>query len=165
MFKNIFKKILLLLLVITPFGIVINVKADSGWDSSYDSGGSWSSGGYDYDYNRSWSSDSDRVRSTGPADPREFTIFDLVLIVAFIFVIYLLILNSKKNKIEDQKFIAAKKSKVYNDINESSLKEILPTWELKNLKIHLFNKFTKIQNAWMNFEYDNLRKIVVDMRK
>lgn len=46
------------------------VKADSGWDSSYDSGGSWDSGGWDsgWDSGSSWSSGSSHSSSGSYSD-------------------------------------------------------------------------------------------------
>ena len=37
--------VLILLFIVCSFSVTRYVKADSGWDSGYDSGGSWDSGG------------------------------------------------------------------------------------------------------------------------
>ena len=47
--KQLINYLLIFIMIIAPFTISI-VKADSGWDSSYDSGSSWSSSSSSHDY-------------------------------------------------------------------------------------------------------------------
>lgn len=148
--KKLFKKLLILLLVITPFAITLNVKADSGWDSDYDSGdSSWSSSSSDWD--SSSSSDSDG----GGSDLD--TVSFIVLLVIFLTVYFLVV---KKNVLSLNNSNVGNNQ--YKDISEDKLKAILPNLTLAYLKKMAFDKFVEIQNAWMEFDYDKIRELCTD---
>ena len=50
----------------------------------------------------------------------------------------------------------------YKDITEAELHQYLPEYTLDSLKKELFERFTDIQDAWMNFQYDRLRVLCTD---
>ena len=54
------------------------------------------------------------------------------------------------------------KTKLFNDVSEDLVKQMLPEYTLKSLKKELFNKFVEIQIAWMEFDYDKLRTLCTD---
>ena len=160
--KNVLKYILILLLVITPFSISM-VKADSGWDTDYDSGGSsWDSGGSSYDSGSSWSSsDYDSGSSSGGSMSGTEAFITLVIFLAiFILVIVLSRRQSKSNTIitnPNVNYIGN-----YTDVSEDKIKQLMPDMTLSQLKTMAYNKFIDIQNAWMEFEYDKLRELCTD---
>ena len=152
-------------------------KADSGWDSSYDSGGGWSSsGGYD-----SWSSTSHSSSSGGGVFGPIFSIATFILLALIITVEQskksksykgippienpaLESINKHKNsfKIKNNK----KKDKYciigYNDIEQSKIDEIDSSVKIEEFKHQAFNIYKDIQEAWMNFDTDTIRKLTTD---
>ena len=148
--KKLLQKLLVLLLVITPFALVLNVKADSGWDSDYDSGGSsdWCSSSSDWS---SSSSDWDSSSDDGSIS------FSLTTIIFVVIVIVAICMELSKKKEE-----ASTDLQLYQDVSEDKLKEILPNLTLSYLKNMAFDKFVEIQNAWMEFDYDKLRELCTD---
>lgn len=154
--KRFFKILLILVVAFVPFYITPVVRADSGWDSDYDSGGSWDSGS-DWDSGSSWDSDYDYGSSSGGSG-------DFGFVEAFIFMIILvvvLLLRAKK--------ITAKKdtpsttmTNMYNDITQEHLSMVMPGEQLHTLKKMAFDNFVAIQNAWTNFDYDKLRELCTD---
>lgn len=148
-FKNLLKKLLILLLIITPFAITLNVKADSGWDSDYDSGGSsWSSSSSDWD-----SSSSSSYSGESSLDPISF----IILLAIFLLVYFLVV----KKKVLSKGNLNIPNSQ-YQDISKDRLKAILPNLTLDYLKKMAFDKFVEIQNAWMEFDYDKIRELCTD---
>ena len=152
-------------------------KADSGWDSSYDSGGGWSSsGGYD-----SWSSTSHSSSSGGGVFGPIFSIATFILLALIITVEQskksksykgippienpaLESINKHKNsfKIKNNK----KKDKYciigYNDIEQSKIDEFDSSVKIEEFKHQAFNIYKDIQEAWMNFDTDTIRKLTTD---
>lgn len=170
-----FIKFFSLLIVVTiPFIYLTQVKADSGWDTGYDSGGwdsgGWDSGGYDsswdYDYGTSSSSS---YHGSSEADGGIFIIMIILLILFILLANYctkgqLLSTNVTKT---DKKEVDYEQYRnygdvSYSDINEDKLKEIMPGYTVMQLKEMVYNKFVNIQNAWMEFDYDKLRELCTD---
>lgn len=112
-----------------------SLATDSGWDSSYDSGGSWDSGSSYSGGGSSSSSGGDVSFST------VFVIIVIILIIAFI--IDKNNKNNKKNNVE-----------VIPTMNLSM--------EDRKLLEDCYNIFCQIQIAWMNFDYNTLRSLVTD---
>ncbi len=159
--KDKFRNIFILFFMLLSLFVLRNVYADSGWDSSYDSGGSssssssWDSSSYDWDYGSSShddeSSSSDSPKGSVLEGVICFTIFIVVNIVIFKgLVVSNKNLNNKSN------------SSIYHDISLETLNEILPDETIENLKKIVYHKFIEIQEAWMNFDYDKLRELCTD---
>ena len=160
--KNVLKYILILLLVITPFSISM-VKADSGWDTDYDSGGSsWDSGGSSYDSGSSWSSsDYDSGSSSGGSMSGTEAFITLVIFLA----IFSLVIVSSRRQGKSNTIITNPNVNYignYSDVSEDKIKQLMPDMTLSQLKTMAYNKFIDIQNAWMEFEYDKLRELCTD---
>ena len=153
------------------------IKADSGWDSSYDSGG-WS-GGFDsgdWDSSSSWSDydsyDSGYSHSSSgshsSADPEDsvFLIMILILIGYLIYINFVLKIrgDAKNEEGHDEKvksdFII--ENQIYKSIDQEKLSKILPGYDLKKLSKLIFDNFVEIQMAWMNFDYEKLKKYCSD---
>ena len=171
-----YKKILIVLLVIVPFLILIPVKADSGWDSDYDSGGSWDSGsdwvsGSDWDYD-DWDSDDDWSSSSSGSYNSSYSSGDASWLVTGLFLVIITIaiaysLSGKRFKgnvktTYDNNDVYYLNENDYNDVREDMVKNFLPDETLGSLKHMAYEKFVAIQNAWSEFDYDKLRELCTD---
>lgn len=153
-------KIFLILLIILVAFVSINLtNADSGWDTSYDSGGgssSWASDSSSYDWGDSDYTSSSRVSSSSPASISIIIFTSSLTFIIFIFIlIYIFNLKNYVNSVTNIK-------NQFFDIKETRLKEILPDINLSELKQIILDKFIDIQNAWMEFDYDKLRELCTD---
>ena len=140
------KKILIILIsILCISGIIFTftkVKADSGWDSSYDSGGGWSSGGGGSDWGSSW----DYSSGSG-----ELSDIEAIFIIVLFVVILIISLYSNK-KTNDNNL----SREIYSDVSD----EILAKYGInkEEFKQMIYQKYVDIQNAWMNFDYDKLKE-------
>lgn len=158
--KKLFKKIILLLIigimVIIPCKIVI---ADSGFDSSYDSGGSdWSSSD-SYSSSDSWS-DSDSSGSSNHVVTKEEVIFCWIvvgLIIAFYIWGFFEMLIKKTSS-----YAAVATTSNYKKMSDDEIKKIDSMLDNKIIVDKTFNLYKDLQNAWMEFDNDNIRKLVSD---
>ena len=160
------KLIILLLSILCLFGIYFGisyVKADSGWDSDYDSdwGSDWDSDydsdwGSDWDSDYSWSYDSDTGTYHGSINGEDF-----LLIIMFIIIIVFIIemsLTNKKNKsssLNTNNYISE-----YEEVSQDILNKY--GIDAEKFKTMVYEKYVNIQNAWSNFEYDKLRNLLTD---
>ena len=158
-------------------------KADSGWDSSYDSGGGWSSSGGYYD---SWgSSSSSSSYGGGSSGGSLFSPF-FSIATTILLGLVLTIESFKKNRsykgippIENPALESINKHKNsfkiknnkkkdkyciigYNDIEQSKIDEIDSSVKIEEFKHQAFNIYKDIQEAWMNFDTDTIRKLTTD---
>lgn len=145
--------ILFLTLVVGANTIKITkVDADSGFDSSYDSGGSsWSGSSDSWDSSSSWdSSDS----SSGSGEPVSFTSF---MIVVVIFIVVFVIANEiSKRKTEEKQIIKSK------DMDLDLISKIDPNLNLYEFKNEAFNIYKDVQEAWMNLDDGKIRTFTTD---
>lgn len=190
-----------LIFVMSIFSInqIRTVKADSGWDTSYDSSGSYdssssyrSSSSRNHNYTSSHNSSSYSRKS----HPNSIFIIDTIVIFIMLFIIYMRI-NYKRSllmiiislaiwllithfvgltmmsSISSLILIVSFPTfiillgilpPIYSptnyrmDISEEELHKYTSK-SLKELKDELYDKFVKIQYAWMNFDYDTLKKL------
>lgn len=202
------KKYSFILIIVAIFGLIATfsiplVKADSGWDSSYDSGGSdWSSSDSSWS-SSDWSSSSSSSSGGGSGD---FTLGWALFILAFcsphymffafqplanvlseddskrlswilfairIFIAVIMDIINPLFEIFDflflfvlafgvTPFIATKKlkknrNKPLDEVDHKSLEKY--GLEENQLKTEIYQKFVDIQNAWMEFDYDTLKKL------
>ena len=151
---------LCLCLFIFIFGIR-NVFADSGWDSSYDSGSSWSS-------SDSWSSSSswDSDYSYGSSSSRggDLSAGETFIIAIFLIggMVVFVIVMSKSSPTPGNNISSSNNYSYYKDISLEDLQKVLPNETLEDLKLKLYQKFKDIQDAWENFNYDALREMCTD---
>ena len=168
--KNKIKKILLSILVVTlSFGLIyMPVKADSGWDSDYDSGGwdsDWDSGS---DWDSDWDSDNDYdsdyywSSSSSSSGGGSFSDFmgALIIVIIIIVVVYSITNNNNRPKGGSSRKIT--KSKNYQDINIQKIASIDPSISIADFKSKVFTIYKDIQTAWMNFDTDTIRKLTTD---
>ncbi len=161
------KKLILFLTIITTiFAFSYVVKADSGWDFDYDSGGSdwssssssdWGSSSWDYD-------DYDRGSSGGgviiTSDDGVFFVFFFGMVI-FIVIFFTIIGTAKKfQKLSSS--INSTTNNIYNDLPQEKINEIDNTLQLEEFKKEVFEIYKKIQIAWMDFDYDTIRENTTD---
>ena len=167
-FKNNWQYLLIglvgvLIISAVSFGFDLKkVRTDSGWDSSYDSGGgssssSWDSGGSSWSSGDSWSS-SDYGSSSGSYSG---SAGDAMITLIF-WIIIIIIIVAVSNSRNSNNTSSTKKVSMRADISEDLIKELLPNESLGSLKHMAFQKFVDIQNAWMEFDYDKLRELCTD---
>ncbi len=169
---NMKKKITILIIaILLVVGAAICFKpawSDSGWDTGYssDSGGysgGYSGGGYssssDYgDYSSSYDRSSrSSYNSSGNYDGSKemMTLMKYLFIIAFVTMVILLVISNVGNissAVNDTRY-----KEHYFDMDIHKLQEIFPDETFETLKAMAYQKFIDIQNAWMNFDYDNLK--------
>lgn len=156
------KKVLLIISgILLLVGIIYSisfVKADSGWDSDYDSdwGSDWDSD-YDSDWGSDWDYDDDYSWSYGDG---EFSYSgngsDFFAFLVFAIIIIVIILKNrgmKKNSSYSFNFD-------YKDVSNDVLEKY--GIDLVEFKKMVFDKYVAIQNAWSEFDYDALRNLLTD---
>ena len=150
------KKFKLLLLsalaILTCLSLVtVNLKADSGWDSGYDSG--WDSG-YDSGWDSGWDSGSSWSSSSGSGGGSWSSA--VVMLVIIIVVIIILSSNNKGSSTVVPSALQITKPSVPDSTLENYGLDRVDILE------HAFKIYRDVQVAWMNFDYDTLRKYLSD---
>ena len=146
-----------ILLLILPFA---RVGADAGHNSSYSSGGSsHSSGGSSHSSGGSShyrSSSSSSSSSSGGSASAPVVFFIVVFVI-----ILIIILSSKKS---GSGKITSNSSNYYNMklLTQEEIEALDSTIDGKELMDQVFKMFVDEQMAWMNFDYEGLRKILSD---
>ena len=143
-------KLWIFLILIIPVLLIIGntqkVKADSGFDTSYDSGGSsWSSSSSDWSSSDYSSSDSDGG-----------ILESVVLIILMVIAVIEIFNNIKKDGKKMLRQIDP------NIVPINKIKEYIPNYDYNKFATDRFNDYVEIQNAWMNFDYDTLRNKLTD---
>ena len=151
---------LCLSLFIFIFGIR-NVFADSGWDSSYDSGSSWS-GSDSWSSSSSW--DSDYSYGSSSSSGGDLSAGETFIIAIFLIggMVVFVIVFSKPSYTFSNNISSSNNYSYYKDISLEDLQKVLPNETLEDLKLKLYQKFKDIQDAWENFNYDALREMCTD---
>lgn len=156
------KKFLIFLVSIgLIFSGVSLVRADSGWDSSYDSGGGgWSSGGSSWSGgSSSWDSGWSSGGSSGSHSYSYSDGGDISFLIFFVIVIIIIIycsINGGKGGSSS----SSNRADNYPEIKDDRLKKIgMDADEFKKLAFELYKN---IQEEWMNFDYNGLRKHLTD---
>ena len=146
------KKVVIAALVfMIPF---YHPEADSGFDGSY-SGGS-SSGGFS---SSSWSGSGSsyhggRYYSNGNGDPVVvFITLGITLVIVFVAIM------SARKRTTSMPTTALKNVPPYDP---EKLKEYLPDFDPFEFKNQTYEIYKKIQESWMNFDYESMRKCVTD---
>lgn len=136
--------------------IVLNVHADSGFDSSYSSGSSSSS----HSSSSSSSSSSHRSSSGGSGSGSVFYTYINIIVVI---IIYIVLVRKGKAKYGST---GKKNSSILLDHTKEcdckELEEIIPKFNKEEFLQNRYLDYVEIQKAWMNFDYDMLRKKVTD---
>ena len=129
-----------------------NIKADSGWDVDFDTGGSdwggssWSSSDWDSGYSYSGSSSSGSSSSFG------FVVF-IIIVVS---IIYYLKYNNVKTT---SKYIPEYK---YSPIDEEYIKKYIDDFNKQKFLDDAYQIYLDTQKAWSNFDTKSLRNLLTD---
>lgn len=159
--NNIIITILIVLSVITCF--TYKVKADSGWDTSYDSGSSWSSSDYSSSSHSSSYSSSYSSSSYGSSHHRDwktnpwnfFDTLGMIMILSVYFgpvIIFPLLTKRRKNRPRT----------IFRGLTDDEIKKIDPTLDIEEFKKYVYDSFVAVQEAWMDFDYEKLRNYLTD---
>lgn len=143
-----FISLVLVICSLMSFGYV---KADSGWDSSYDAGGSWDSGS-------SWDSDYSGGYYSGTTFYTDDDGLGYIIIIIIIIFIIVVIANQKRL----HGSVVGSKSFSYLDLSDDKIKEIDASIDKVELEKEAFSIYKNIQEAWMNMDYEALRKYTTD---
>ena len=147
------KNILFILLAIALFISQLSyVKADSGWDSSYDSGSSssssWSSSDSGWS-GSSWSSSSSSSSDDG-----------IGIIPAIIIIIVIIIIASKSKNNTSSTTTSNNTSVPSSTVSDEEVQKYGINREQFDKMV--YDKYVEIQNAWTDFDYDKLQKLLTD---
>lgn len=129
-----------------------NIKADSGWDVDFDTGGSdwggssWSSSDWDSGYSYSGSSSSGSSSSFG------FVVFIIIVVI----IIYCLKYN---NVTTTSKYIPEYK---YSPIDEEYIKKYIDDFNKQKFLDDAYQIYLDTQKAWSNFDTKSLRNLLTD---
>ena len=139
-----------MLAILTCFSLMqVNLKADSGWDSGYDSG--WDSGGSSWDSGgSSWDSGGSYYSGGGS--------WQGALIMLVIIIVIIIIASKNKNNSNGpipQSLMITKPSVSDEELAKYNLNR-------GDLLQKSFEIYRNVQVAWMNFDYDTLRKYLSD---
>lgn len=125
--------------------------ADSGFGSSYDSGGSsYSGGSWDSGSSSSWDYDSDYGDGDGAFSMMAFIILLIIIIVISVY--------SSKNKQN-----TTTQSVSINDENiANKVKQYIPNFNKQEFLNNGYKIYKDVQNAWMNFKLDDVKDVITD---
>ena len=158
------KKILIIIISILCLCLAIftftRVKADSGWDTSYDSGSDWGSSdwgssdrdsSWDHDYSYSNNDYSSGSSSSGSTDIYSLGLLLTLCTITFIICLYAMLPKHTKS---------APPQTIYSDVPDELLAKYGIDKEM--FKQMIYDKYVDIQNAWMDFDYDKLKNNLTD---
>lgn len=133
------------------------VFADSGFDSSYDGGGSSYSGGSDYSY-----SGSDYYSSSGSysggGSGSTFSAFVTIVIVVIIIVLSMKKGNGSVTTVAPSTF----KANVNDEDVVNRIKSFIPNFDKNSFLQEGYQIYLDVQDAWMNFKLEDVRGKISD---
>ncbi len=162
--KRVRYRFVFLILLVGFIMQIIPAYADSGWDSSYDSGGSssWDSG------SSSWGSSSFEIPGGGYYFTKNgkdilfiaFNVFAVLIYIIWFIKLVIRIVHFYKEQKEIKKIYPT--LCIQKSYPTEKIIEILPDFDKNRFRIQAFEVYKKIQIAWMNFDYEALRKCTTD---
>lgn len=175
------KKINIFIIIILLFSIFAQVvRADTGWDGDYGGGGYSDYGGgwdndYDYDYGggsygggiyHGGGNHGGTYHGGGNYDGKNISTdgipgFIIALIVILIVICFL---GYVKEWIDYRPFPTPIPitTPMYKIMTEDEIKSVLPDFNMETFKSTAFEIYKNLQIAWMDFDYDTLRKFTTD---
>ena len=181
--KNKFIKILLVIILLVSLSFISfkhieYIKADSGWDtdydSSWDSGSDWGDSSWDNDYDYDdWDSDDSwsGSSSSGGSYSGDASIVFLPLAIIIVFTIVVAISSSVKNKKTNisarekrRREYVYRKNISYNYVKlpNDKANKVIPNFDIEEFNFKAYQIFYDVQMAWMNFDYDKLKELLTD---
>ena len=138
---------------------LVPVMADSGWDSDYssDSGSSWS----DSDYGGSWNDHDYSHSSSSSGSSGSISIAELIVLLTVVIFIFVMVVLANILVMSTPRYRQKKAYTIYVD-HTKLVQQFFPEYTERQLINMLYEIFLKIQNAWMNFDYDALKQLCSD---
>ena len=155
--KKIGKKYLFLLFACLLIVQTHYIKADSGWDSDYDSGGSSWDSGNDWDSGSIWNKRNKRNQNTYHEEIVPYKFNNNYAIIYYISISTLAIISSTIIQISKKA-----KTNIYSSLSEEDIRKVLPEFNKQEFLSNAYDIFINIQNAWSEFNYYELRKYLSD---
>lgn len=156
--------IILLSVGILFAGAFINKKvviADSGFDSSYDSGGSdWGSSSSDWGSSSSYdwgSSSSYSSGSGGGGSVGSVFVFMIIIIVYIIFAV-----AKGSNNTTTSRPVQPVMPKVDEEAVLNKIKQYIPNFDKEKFLADGYQIYLDVQNAWMNFKLEDVKDKITD---
>ena len=146
------KIIIFILIAISLVGFnlfSLSTKADSGWDSSYDSGG--------WDSSDSWSSSDSGWYSSGSYDGDDSLSGGAFFVVLIVIIIVVIIASKSKGSSYSSNSTSLN---TYFDISDEELAKY--GIDKNSFKQMAYDKYVEIQKSWSDFDYDKLRTLLTD---
>lgn len=157
--KKIIIIISILIIALIPNIIYRHVAlADSGFGTSYDSGGSdYSSSdysSYEWDYDDDYNGDSGGSSS----------IFSPMMsfIIMAIIIISIALFSSMLSKLEEKTEKETTSCNINDEDVENKIKEYIPNFNKQEFLQQGYNIYVNIQNAWMNFKLEDVKDAITD---
>ena len=169
--------VLLVSITLLSFKYIENIEADSGWDSSYDSGGSWDSGSdwggsswdndYDYDYDYDYDNDYSGGSSSGGSYSGDIDVKIAALVIGgvFLFVIISFVVSMLKMITRTMNSVAKTAQHFSIKNKQISLEEanaVISHFNIEEFNFKAYQIFYDVQMAWMDFDYDKLKDLLTD---
>ncbi len=144
----------------------ILLATDSGFDSSYDSGGfSGGSdysfgGGSDYSFNDtpSYSYGDNSSKSSSRGNSNSYRNDELLLLLFLLIIVIVLIKRKPMKKNMKNDIQTNNTAANHNDM----LKKYMPDIEIEKFIEERYRDFVEVQIAWMDFDYEKLRELLTD---
>ena len=137
-----------------------NIKADSGWDVDYDTGGSSWSGGSDWgsswDSDYSYSAGSGNYNGSGNYDGSGSFVIVIVILLIVAIVLYYLI---NETVMKPSKYIPPY---TYSTIDEEYIKKYINDFNKQKFLDDAYQIYLDTQKAWSNFDTKSLRNLLTD---
>jgi hypothetical protein len=142
----------------------VNVKNDSGFDTSYSGGGSSSHSSSYHSSSRSHSSSgSGEYRPLTPEEKRIMIICMSIFGVFFVgFVVFVAYIVGKECKATERKNKLGTNVDHENELSEDKIRETIPDFELQKFLDDRLQDFIDIQKSWQEFDYEKLRELLTD---
>ncbi len=156
--KNIYRIFFIILMI---FSFSFKVTADSGWDSDYgggfDFGGGYDSNSwdFDFDYGHDYDWDNDTTYHSSSSSSDDPFLGYIIMVLIIIMIVASIVQDIKPHNYQKPKYH-------FNDIPEDKFLKFFPNNTIEEFRNMALQNFIAVQNAWMNFDYDTLRKLCTD---
>ena len=161
--KRITKKILIVISLLLTINIICSIPyerptfADSGFSTSYDSGGSSFSSGSSWSSGSDWSSSSSRHHNySDDSEDAGSMIFSILVFIGII--IYIVIKTNRSNNYKPSYNVPT-----FDDsVVETQIKKFIPDFNKQEFLNEGYKMYCDIQKAWMDFKLEDVRDIITD---
>ena len=141
------------------------VLADTGFDIDYDFGGSGGGGGFDFGSGGGgfdFGSGGGFGFGSGSSLNSNAYLMILLIIVGITILFEVIKRNTGKGREEDQKKIKPNDSTTNCCIWYDDVENIIPGFNKKEFNKLACEMYVKLQEAWMNFDYETIRSLTTD---